>query len=210
MIDEKMEYALSQYLDGTLPEGERPGVELLLRENAEARETLAQYRRLGTLVAAGTGPLPEMDWDALANQISTAVSHEEMAPFSVAATETAPARVAPIHWYTAPRAWLVAASLLLACGIAWMALKPSAPAPLAKSNPPADQTTIAVAQATQMQVLQPAEMVKGPAVTEIAIGPAPAAEAVAVWQLHPELLQDQASSVSIAGAVAVTQRDDLY
>lgn len=197
MLDEKTQFALSQYLDGTLPETERAAVELLLRSDAEAAATLGQYRRLNTLLSAGTGPLPAVDWADFSHRISQAIDRQAVAPLAAVA-EAARTRA----WFAAPRAWIMAASLLLACGAAWLAMKPSSPTVATAPLPPA-----AVAE---VRVLLPSQTANPTAIAEITIGPAAAVQTAAVWELHPELLQDQPSGISIAGGPQLAPRDELF
>ena len=69
---EQLEYAISQYLDGTLPPLETAALEERLASDAEARELLAEFRRLDELVrgSAGAGALPEIAWDRFASHLS--------------------------------------------------------------------------------------------------------------------------------------------
>ena len=72
MIDEQLEFQISQYADGTLPESERALVELRLLSSAEARDLLAEYQSLdGALKSAM--PLPAVNWDRLSEHLSDAV-----------------------------------------------------------------------------------------------------------------------------------------
>jgi anti-sigma factor RsiW len=75
MNDEQLQFAISQYIDGTLPGQEKAELEQRLATDPRARELLAEYRRLETLVAGGV-PAVDMDWSALASKISDAVAEE--------------------------------------------------------------------------------------------------------------------------------------
>ena len=73
MTPEQLEFSLSQYLDGSLPADQIPALEARLRNDAAARELLAEYRTLDTLLKAPAA-LPAIAWDALASHLSEAVS----------------------------------------------------------------------------------------------------------------------------------------
>ena len=77
MIDEQLEFLISQYADGSLPESERTLVELRLQGNAEARTMLDEYRALDATLKSSM-PLPAINWDRLAEHLSEAVAeHRE-------------------------------------------------------------------------------------------------------------------------------------
>ena len=56
MNREQIEFAISQYLDGTLNPLKRAGVEAHLEKDADARALLEEYRRLDGVLK---GALPE-------------------------------------------------------------------------------------------------------------------------------------------------------
>jgi anti-sigma factor RsiW len=199
MLSENDEFALSQYLDGTLPPEQRPAVELMLRDSAEAREALAQYRRLGSLVAAATPPLPELDWKSLSQQT---ISHVQQQQALAAASLASPAR----GWWAAARLPLMAAAVLLSLVATWVVvmLADRAEQPISVAVDP----RVRGEAIAQVQVLTPDEVVAGPVITEISIGPAPVAQMATVWQRYPELL-NAPSSVSIAGGIRIIARDEL-
>jgi anti-sigma factor RsiW len=76
MTPEQLEFAISQYLDGTLPAAERAALEQRLAEDAEARELLAEYRSLDRLMKDGR-ELPAVQWEQLTQTISAAVAGHE-------------------------------------------------------------------------------------------------------------------------------------
>src|SRR5215213_8254065 len=75
MIDEQLEFLISQYADGSLPESERALVELRLQTDTEARTLLDEYRALDTSLK-GSMPLPAVNWDRLAEHLSDAVDQQ--------------------------------------------------------------------------------------------------------------------------------------
>jgi anti-sigma factor RsiW len=73
MIDEQLEFLISQYADGSLPESERALVDLRLQTDADARALLEEYRSLDATLKAAM-PLPAVNWDRLAEHLSDAVA----------------------------------------------------------------------------------------------------------------------------------------
>jgi anti-sigma factor RsiW len=73
MTNDQLEFAISQYLDGTLPPEERTALERLLSTDPEAQRLLEQYRSLD-LLAKGALRLPSLNWNKLSASISNAVA----------------------------------------------------------------------------------------------------------------------------------------
>ncbi len=78
MIDERFEFLLTQYLDGTLSEEEKRSVEERLVSDREAAELLEEYRLLNAATAAAF-ELPPVRWDDLAASISAEIADEQRA-----------------------------------------------------------------------------------------------------------------------------------
>jgi anti-sigma-K factor RskA len=78
MISEQLEFQISQYADGTLPAAEAAALEQVLATDAEARKLLKEYRALVTVIAREL-PVPQMNFDRLANHISAVVAQKEVA-----------------------------------------------------------------------------------------------------------------------------------
>ena len=76
MVDEKLQFAISQYVDGSLAPAEAALMEVRFASDAESRRLLEEYQRLDVLVK-GAIPVPVMDWEALARRISAAVDESE-------------------------------------------------------------------------------------------------------------------------------------
>jgi len=76
VIDERLEFQISQYADGTLPAGDVAALEAVLASNAEARALLAEYQSLDGSLKREL-PLPAMNWDRLAAHLSGAVAAED-------------------------------------------------------------------------------------------------------------------------------------
>lgn len=109
MLSQELEFAITQYLDGTLAPQAKVEVEKLLRENPQARTLFEEYKRLDALVISAAGPLPSIDWTMLGKQISSAVAEADRNEQS--------ARVYRIGWISRPSGLLaLAASLLIVIG----------------------------------------------------------------------------------------------
>ena len=107
MNRDELEFAISQYLDGTLPESQRPALEARLSDDATAQAILAEDRALTDLLRASS-PAPQVRWDRLAESISSAIDEE------------LDARVARASWWMRiriPAGLAAAACALLAVGI---------------------------------------------------------------------------------------------
>lgn len=156
MTGEDLEFSISQYLDGTLPEDQRAAVEERLEREPEARTLLEQDRRLTDLLRAS--PLPDVQWDRFADSISGAIDRQ------------LEDRVAEASWWMRlriPAGLAIAASALLAIGIAIRVLTSGNqyPTPRGPDKPPGNQA-VAILSVEGPQEDAPA----GPAVTQISIG----------------------------------------
>ena len=68
MTDDQLEFAISQYLDGTLPADQVVALQRRLASDAGARRLLEQYTALNAGLKAQ--PLPNVGWDAFARQVA--------------------------------------------------------------------------------------------------------------------------------------------
>lgn len=119
---DQLEFALTQYLDGTLSEFDKRVLEERLAGDAEARLLLEEYRHLDAMLR-GSRELPALDYDALAKSISVAVEEEES---HVAA---------PVRMQTAwVRRFAIAAGVMLAAVVGWH-LVPQGAAPVGAPEP---------------------------------------------------------------------------
>ena len=153
MTTEELEYALSQYADGTLPVGERSAVEAAMATDPAAEAVLADYRRLGELLRE---PPADLDWDRLARRLSAAVADDDRS-----------AVVGRIGW---GRRWAaVAAVAAVAVTVGLLARRPgttsSGPVAAVRNEPGP-----AVADVSGPAL----EAGGGPAVADVAVGPSPA------------------------------------
>lgn len=81
MTRDELEFSISQYHDGSLPPLETRAVEELLATSPQAREILAEYQRLDTVVKAAPA-VPSLDWDRLHAHLSQAIAEvpDDQAP----------------------------------------------------------------------------------------------------------------------------------
>jgi anti-sigma factor RsiW len=82
MTPEKFEYLLSQYLDGELSPAKRAIVEKKLADDPQAWEMLREFAQIDAQLR-GAMPLPEIDWEANAARISSAIAELPEPPASI-------------------------------------------------------------------------------------------------------------------------------
>lgn len=117
MVDEKLQFAISQYIDGTLPTDQLAQLEERLKVDAEARKLFEEFRRLNDLMNVAM-PVPEMDWEQLTHKISAAVDRSIETPDTIVLPRE-PAKV----WWATWQPVALAASLLICVGVAWVTLR---------------------------------------------------------------------------------------
>lgn len=71
-----LEFQISQYVDGQLDAGAAKALEMRLRDDAAARSLLAEYQQVAAVVRDNT-PLPAINWNRLAESISTNIESAE-------------------------------------------------------------------------------------------------------------------------------------
>jgi len=184
MFDEQLEFAISQYADGTLPPSRRQALETQIAADPALAALLEEYQRLRTALQSAPA-LPAINWDRLASHLSAAVAESDVLD-------------QPIPLYANP--WVrrfaslaVAACLAIAIGIGYergrtpSAAVPSGPTQLAVTGPVADAPAGAVIQ-------------------QITIGPSPAvAMEDATWQYSDSGVVAQPQRVVIASSDAPVQ-----
>jgi anti-sigma factor RsiW len=104
MTRDELEFAISQYLDGSLAEADQSALEQRLATDAVTRALLAQYRAVDALLR--TGGAPAIDHDALAARITAAV-----------AAQPEPAQSYRLHWARAALTLALAACVVIAVGV---------------------------------------------------------------------------------------------
>src|SRR5438105_9598088 len=147
MNREQLEFSISQYLDGTLPDEQRSLLERRFEADAEARKLLAEYRALNDVLRI-ENPMPEMNWERLADRLSASLADEDLPAVSY--------RIRPRFSFTA---LAIAASVLIVIGAGALLFRRSpAPAPRPTGIAQVDGPHITPTTA--------------PAIAEISIGPA--------------------------------------
>lgn len=156
MASEELEFLISQYADGTLAEEQRLALEHRLANDPEAQALLAEERSLTDTLRQA--PMPEVRWDRLAESISTAINQE---------TEERVARASWWFRHRVPAGLAIAASVLVAIGIAVHVLMPGS-SPEQDRDPAKNLGTPTMAM---LNVEGPQEDApSGPEVTQISIG----------------------------------------
>ena len=108
MTQDQLEFSITQYLDGSLPEAERIALMERLEKDPEARELLEEHRRLDNVFARAN--LPTFPLEVFSKQLSEAIAQApapEVEPHSLR-----------MPWVGA-RSWMaIAASVVIASGLA--------------------------------------------------------------------------------------------
>ena len=188
MIDEQLEFLISQYADDSLPESERALVELRLAEDAEARALLEQYRSLDTTLKASM-ELPAINWDRLADHLSEAVAQEREARAT-----TVLGRIG-----TWGRLAVAACITLAIAGVIWTQLKPA-------------ETKVVVNPTTPQKPTEPAiVIVRGPApqapaaAPVVAITVGPSSNVTPDWRIGEGVVTGPSRAVWIATSYDAAQ-----
>jgi anti-sigma factor RsiW len=157
MIDEQLEFAISQYADGTLPPSQRAALEARLGTSPALMAMLDEYREFGGAFRDASPALPAINWERLAVHLSDAVAQSDVQDDDHVRGYESP--------WAMPRVMrmaslAVAACLALAIGISFERRAKPAAAPVGPSE-------IAVAGPA-------ADAPAGAVVEQIAVGPSPA------------------------------------
>jgi anti-sigma factor RsiW len=186
-----LELSITQYLDGSLSPSERAALEKQMESDAKARLMLEEHRKLDVLLRAS--PLPQLRWDALASQISSAVAKVEIP------VEAEPLRVGPMRWLRIGAPLAIAASMLVGIGVAFHLFRSHA-------NVPVISAPAAVAVITGPQV----ESTDAPSQVQITVGPAQVASAddSMLWRYSDDVTSRPAH-VTVASGVNPTQDNSL-
>ena len=191
MTRDELEFSISQYIDGTLGARERDALEERLATDAEARAVHAEYESLQRVLTAA--PVPELDWDQFAARISGAVAREEL-----------PQQSYKISRWMRPARLAIAASVLVAAGLAFTLLKPGA-----GTNTPVEPTA-----PTRIVVVDPApagdaSVVAAGTVNQepirIVIGPSDNAANETVFVRYADTLVQRPSKALIVSAAPAGQ-----
>ena len=79
MVSERIEFLISQHVDGTISDDDRAVLEAHLATDADARLLVQEYCKLDALVKAAP-PVPDVDFDVLAARINEAIDEHNAAP----------------------------------------------------------------------------------------------------------------------------------
>src|SRR4051794_16115016 len=189
MTPDQLEYAISQYLDGTLAPLESAALEERLARDMAARELFGEYQRLDGVVKNAL-PEPDVDWSAFSARLSDRLGEVDAPVKHYRLT------FARVGWMSA-----VAASLVVAVGVATLMLR----------NHPADPDgRVRPSGGGELVVQGPSvEASTGPAVAEVTIGaPQNTDAADAGWQSY-EALINRPSRIVIGGADNSAQDGDV-
>jgi len=151
MIDEQLEFAISQYADGTLPPSQRVALEAQLASDPALIALLEEYRRLDGALEKVSSP-PAIDWDRLRSHLSDVVDESDVG--------SEPVRIYAMPWVRRVAGLAVAACVAIVIGIHF----PHRAKPLAAPIGPAE-----IAVAGPM-----ADAPAGAVVEQISVGPSPA------------------------------------
>jgi len=153
-----IEFAISQYLDGSLAEAERSALEARLRTDAEAKALFTEYQAVTAALRAI--PIPPVRWELLAESISGAVRRAEEPAQSFKLRLRGP-------WLAVPLG--LAASVVVAAGVAFHVYFSGTGGTTSPVRPvPAVPQAVAVVTGPRV------EDAAGPAQAEVSIGPSPA------------------------------------
>jgi len=195
MTRDELEFQISQFADGTLPANEVAALEAHLAGDDEARQLLAEYRRLGAMVAAHLPPLPAVNWDRLAKHLSAVVAEADVPAIAGRIT---PATASTWSWRSR---LAIAASVMIVLGGGWLVFKTQP----AVHPQPTPEAPIAIAVSGPQ-----AEAGNGPAVEEITVGPSKALAARADSWRYAEGVVTRPSTAVIAGDIQPTSDGETF
>jgi anti-sigma factor RsiW len=188
MIAEDLEFSISQYADGTLSADERSAIDVILAVDPLARQALAEHRQIAALLAV---PPAGIDWDRLADHLSSTVASDDAAAVVVG-------RIGPAGWGSPWRIGSIAAAAVVTLAVGLLAHH-GRTSPAVVPVPPADE---AVAVVTGPAV----ETGAGPAEAQVSIGPSPALVARGESWRYAEGVVSRPSSAVIAAAEPIPGR----
>jgi anti-sigma factor RsiW len=178
MVDEQLEFAISQYADGTLPPSQSAALEAKLGADPALAALLAEYRELG-MALQESQPLPSIDWKRLTSHLSGAIAEAD--------ADDEPVRIYAMPWVRRVAGLAVAACLAIALvGVRFeQRTATHVTAPVRPAELPGE-----------LAVAGPAvDAPAGPVVKQISIGPSPAVA-----------MNDSSWRYSDSGVVAQPQR----
>ena len=161
MIAEDVEFQISQYADGTLSAAERPLIDDLMKADPQARQLLAEYRKLDGHLVTLRGE-PAIEWDKLASHISNAIDEDQQP--QVAQPQIA-GRIGWVAW-TSGR-MRIAAGILVVLTVGLVVRRSVHTTPIVPTGAPEKVLKIEGPQA---------EVADGKPVDDIAVGPSKSAD----------------------------------
>jgi anti-sigma factor RsiW len=188
MTRDELEYAISQYLDGTLAEADESALDERLAADESARALLSDYRSLDRTLRAA--PMPTFDFDALSSRISAAVAEQDE-----------PAQSYRLHWVRTAASLALAACVVIAAGVGIRRLQhPATPGggQMAQTNPQPEARQIVVVDATARPSPSDAP------VAVVSVGPSAAMQDRPALAYHEDLLS-RPSQVIIARSASAVQ-----
>jgi anti-sigma factor RsiW len=192
MANEQLEFLISQYADGTLPEERRVELESRLADDAEARAMMADDRSLTELLRSA--PLPDVQWDRLAESISGAIEQQLQE------------RADRASWWLRhrlPTSVAIAASVFIAIGVAIHVLVPHRSHAVADRGPAKELSHQTVAM---LNVQGPQEDApSGPEVTQISIGAGGSYAKDSALAPYADEIDNRPSRVVIASGMSAVQ-----
>jgi anti-sigma factor RsiW len=194
MTRDDLEFSISQYLDGTLGARERDALEERLATDAEARAVYAEYESLqGVLTTAAAAPVPGVDWDAFAARVSGAVGRAEL-----------PAQSYKLGAWLRPARLAIAASVLVAAGLAVALLRPGGGGGDGPTAPVQPTRIVAVdkAPAGEAVAVAPAP---NPEPVRVTIGPSPEAADDTIFVRYADTVVQRPSKALIVSAAPAGQ-----
>jgi anti-sigma factor RsiW len=183
-----LELSITQYLDGSLSPSDRAALEKQLGADPAARAMLNEHRKLDALLKAS--PMPQLQWETLANQISAAVAKVEIL------VEAEPARSNRTTWLRVGGSLAIAASMLIGVSLAFHLFHSHANVPTVNPAP------AAVAVITGPQI----ETTSSPSDVQITVGPAQVASSddSMLWRYSDDVTSRPAH-VTVASGINPTQ-----
>lgn len=203
MIDETLQFEISQYLDGDLPEPRRVAIERILAEDPEVCRHLDELRRLDSLVA-GALPVPEIDFETISRSVSEQIDRRSV-----------PQRVVPkpaAIFGTLSLGRIVglalAASMLLAVSL-WAVLDrgetslPAVGRHLAGAGQSDSGGSLAISVLT-------GERPSGEPQAQITIGPSAFAQSLPIRSWYSDYDPDRPASVTIAAEPGLVEDESFW
>lgn len=179
---EKLEFAISQYVDGTLDNADRQAIEARLADDDYARSVHSHHDRLTSALRSLQSD-SQIQWGALTDRISASIDRHQ----------SEPAQSFKLFPWRSAMPFAMAASLLIAVGVA-VSIYMKSPA----VHP--HGTTPSVAVASIIEVSGPAAQVAVNPVVDVQIGPAHSVTAAAMASRYDDDVVSRPARLIIASS----------